>query len=448
MVGVLGLAGACSSSGGGSNADTTDFTSSSGGTSGGSGGAPEQDNCYRTGNLCECEDGDRGVYSCRDGEDVCNCNLCQQLDPEEFEFDACGGEPFGTWVLTDAETVVSKITFGRWETRQSTDECAAELELDDIDSLDFRLIFADGGDAEVYRSAQEGTYRYDAACAQAELGASCESTDWNGFDCTEEQCGVCSCPRLVSESSRTETWTWTRTETTVTIRGGTGDSWDYDYCVEDDQLQLVAEGLRLVFARAYTFSNPGPCADRGEAECYGGCERGRCVGDSDCEAASSEATCTNRQGCEWEAETCFGSPEACRLADYGNVPGCDFVETQPVCSGEREPCEDQTIESCEAVDGCEVSPGCVGGEVYCGVLYGACGACGNVTGCEPCADDFAVCVGSTTCEAQPRQSDCEGATYYEMGDCEWVDELCVGELPPCEELAPEECEDAPGCSLD
>lgn len=427
VVGALGLASACSTSGGGSDGNTAESESASssggnGGTSTGSAAASGQDNCSRTNDACECENGGRGLYSCHDGENVCNCDACEQLAPETFAFDACGGEPLGTWILSSTETFGAHV-FVSNELTGHTDFCPAQLKFDDVDAFDYRLAFSDSGEVEVYTSAYSTTYWYDEACVEEGLYTSCEATDWDLFECTGQACGLCSCPVSWPESSWTGTWT--QSDSALSISTATGESTDYDYCVDGDRMQLLAEGISLVFARAYTFSRPLPCADREPEACTGGC------------------------ALDGDTETCSGSPDACALGDYGNVLGCEWVDAaEPNCAGERERCQDQALESCEDLYGCEVASACVGGAVACDALSGACGFCADVTGCTPCSDRDAPCIGSTTCEAQPRQSDCESATEYGMGDCEWLDETCVGELIPCEELTPEECAGAPGCMLD
>lgn len=115
--------------------------------------------------------------------------------------------------------------------------------------------------------------------------------------------------------------------------------------------------------------------------------------------------------------------------------------------GTLAPCRDIDSASCEAAPGCMVGAGCEGGAVSCGKLTGACSFCGDVDGCGDCGQGSASCADSSTCGAQQTSYASGSVQQLGMGDCQWVEDLCIGEPIPCDELPREACVSAPGCEL-
>jgi hypothetical protein len=363
---------------------------------------------------------------------------------EAPEFDACAGEPFGVWE-SDSITAPS-LTLRLYQRDRLGGVNFAGTCPTQVDELvtrgKVRLSLLDGGDAVMTGSPVSLSYRLLDECVQETVDQSCTQLELNG-KCTKT-CGICQCD-LMGNTFDGE-GTWSRQGSTLTL--SLANVWSLDYCVQGDRLMLRdIDGLVLELHRLNLFSSPAACAGRSPEACVRGCALGVCEGGVLCEAAMNEASCTNRQGCTWNAESCVGQPEPCELADYGVVPGCDLTDTPLNCTGTRAPCRDMDSVSCEAAPGCMVSAGCEGGAVSCGKLTGACSFCGDVDGCGDCGEGSASCAGSSSCVAQQSSYACERVKQLGMGDCQWVEGLCMGEPTPCDELPPEACASAPGCEL-
>lgn len=401
------------------------------------------------GGSCACGGDASGEIECNNGVATCVCDECGELPaPEPADFDACGGEPFGTWVLSEISPGDVTTLVHRNLGDTTGDYCPAEVTALG-DDISFRLVLADGGDMAFELSGLSYSLQLLESCvAEARISSGCDQVLLDreiGVDpvgTCSANCDICSCNILREGSFE---GTWERSDTTLDL---SYVGFDHEYCVEGNQMRLRNEdGLVLVMQRVFPFSDPTPCEERSVEQCIQGCRVGQCLGDADCESASSEGDCTNQQGCEWDAESCTGSPRDCSLADYDVVPGCEFLDEEPSCAGARVACEEVAIEECDAAPGCGVEGGCVGGTVTCSVLTGACDFCNNVDGCGDCPDGGGACAGSSTCEQQPSSFACEDATNYGMGDCEWIDSLCRGEATPCEDLPAEVCDDVTGCNL-
>jgi len=373
-------------------------------------------------------------------------------------FDACAGEPFGLWRISDLEWEARAVTFTRpspaFIGRTDVIDCPASV-LDPQLPEQLILELADGGSGRMYRTAAGHTHQYADSCATPFLGKPCEQHAEPG-QCSRN-CDACTCrfsPMLRVEANGD--LEWQVVDSVLTLSPELNPDQVFDYCVNGDQLRLLdASGATLTLTRAFAISNPTRCEDRTLETCElgegpnRGCRVGACVGAAGCDGASREEDCANRQGCAWDDSVCAGDPgPGCDLGQLDLTPGCELVDAQPRCVGTRTPCHDVPAEACEASDGCSFGPGCDGGAVDCGALSGACSLCDQVMGCTECSSGMSTCGGAATCLDQSTQPACEAVESLGMGRCQWVDAICRGAARPCEELGVDVCADAVGCHVE
>jgi hypothetical protein len=404
-------------------------------------GVEEDPDACQAGQECICNDGRVGQMLCAEEAGSCDCKGCPEAPAAGvLEFDACGGEPFGFWRLKQTlhEGLEIPVYFDETTLLGTCPGAITQLDQD----IEYRLELQDGGVLNMAGASTPMSFNMLGACLEELTGLPGDDSGNCRRECGVYQCDVPSEPY----PETTDLGSWTRTETTLDM-SFLGEA---QYCVDEGELRLRFEnGIVQVLERVFPFNAPSACEERAPESCTGGCRLGQCAGDAGCEDAREEANCTNRQGCDWLADACVGTPRDCGLGEYEVIPGCELLDAQPVCSGEREACDDTTLENCNVGDapGCQVEAGCVGGAVDCGVLTGACSMCDGVDGCSTCAEGSSACLGSSTCAEQLSQYSCERATTLEMGQCDWVEALCRGEAVACAEVPAEICDSVAGCAL-
>jgi hypothetical protein len=424
----------------------------------GAAGATGGGGACNPGSECFCSDGRRGTNRCETGSAVCSCDGCPPLNlaPQEpGVFSACGGFPAGRWRAKRVALgpLTASITAKQGAFPVGVGECPVEIP-QPSGEYDLRLELFEGGAANV---AFEATLAFNLAESCVSLKApfpACQpgidtgttfySLHVPGFSavgsCKSLACGICSCS---SGAVLVDNGRWSRSGTTLTVvtNPGSGEVTEsYEYCVQGDTMTLRNSfGFVIEMERSITSGTPAPCANRSEEQCAlgGGCALGVCVGNATCSSAESEAGCSTLSGCSWASEQCGGTaPAACKLEDFGVVPGCTIGSGKASCVGDPGPCTAKTEADCLKTPGCQRTPGCIGGTFSCGRYTGACSFCNAKVGCS-C--NVGYCEGSATCEAQ-QLSECEAAD-----GCSWVE--CQGTPTPCAQFDELTCGNVSGCRL-
>lgn len=286
----------------------------SSGQAGSAGMAP----CYPT--ACTCPNGLTGEQDCDSAE--CHCDSCPPFEPETpVPLQGCGGEPFGFWRLKSIDSNGFPL-YVRAESGGGS-HCQGQVVSLTESSADYLIEFLDGGSGNARFPAPRAEVLLANSCIQNVSGVSCENLF--GYDCVKEDCGLCRCD--LHGSGVDGRFGWSRSGSTLTVdMEFSSEPSLIEYCVDGSTLTLLASdgGINYVFERAYPTGVPTPCAERSVAECTSmGCHIGACDGAGDCVAAQTEASCTNQQGCSWNAAICSGeAPSSCTFSDYGFVPGC------------------------------------------------------------------------------------------------------------------------------
>jgi hypothetical protein len=352
----------------------------------------------------------------------------------------CGGDPFGRWIEKSADTkgfalhIYAKSSTGATQVYT----CDAQVTRS-VDSFGFRFEIHDGGKA-IY-SQRFGPMSFDVlnSCVLEKVSQSCERLQLTG-SCSPGVCGICSC--TASNAVELE-GTWTRSPTTLTFSTPGFTSVSLDYCVQGNEMTVRdSSGVLVTLARTAVSGAPTPCAQR-TSDCTvgGGCRLGACIGGTTCATAATEAVCTTRQGCSWAPDQCGGTaPTACKLADYGIVPGCVLLPGTPECTGTYDPCEKLGVVDCSSTAGCQWMSTCVGGQADCEQSINGCSSsCDLIQGCR-CDGATLKCVGTANCAQQTDDLRCRLAR-----GCRWVD--CHGPMISCSRLNELNCETSLGCRL-
>jgi hypothetical protein len=418
---------------------------SGGSGSGGSGGSgsigPGGDDCIE-GLSCDCEPGWQGTATCVDGEEVCNCEECPALEVVEApELTSCGGEPFGTWRL-------SQLEFGAVPIELSVNgspvgSCDGVFNIDG-DLPRVLMDLKDGGTAQYLAETAAMTQSWSDSCVTSKVSQFyCDSSVWSGVTNCELDCDICTCDSGFNENDE-PSGEWARTSSTLELAPW-GTPTTFEYCVEAEQLKLSAGGAYMVFDRVYTLSAPTPCAERTPETCMLGefCSLGGCGGGDGCETVSTEEDCLTYETCTWDPNRCAGQDQyTCGLADFGTVPGCEFVDEARACTGQPTACATLDVASCETIPGCELETG--------GRCTGPSLACADFDACPIgyCNDDGGECTGSTSCAAFESEDDCaEANENFPTAPCVWEESYCEGTPTPCSSYSQEECAAVPGCQL-
>jgi hypothetical protein len=350
----------------------------------------------------------------------------------------CGGEPFGRWRATSADTSGFQLPLylqSSSGTIYSGGQCPAET-TKPFDAYDLRLEVQDGGAAAYALRFDAPSFHVLDSCVMSMVGGSCDRLQTMG-SCSVGACGICECTLAGSASF---SGTWKRSATTLTFTTSDNAVLNLDYCVQGDEMTVRdASGIVSTLARTAVTGTASPCAQRTTDQCKlgGGCYLGACVGGPTCATSKNESDCTTHQGCSWAQDQCTGTPSACQLGDYGVVPGCDFVPGTPKCTGTASSCTTVTREQCTSVTGCQAVAACVGTATEgCSQFSHAC-PCDAYPGCS--CDSSGICVGTTTCAQQ--------SLFFctEVRGCSWVE--CTGTATPCAQLNELTCENTPGCTL-
>jgi hypothetical protein len=428
---LVGAAAGCSSSG--APAGQSTGTAGTGGT-GGLG-------CV-AGTPCLCFDGADGTTDCSfgpQGPAYCDCYQCPPFSPElPPPTSGCGGEPFGSWIAQTAEvTAGGDVVF--YEGAVSIGSCSTQL-LDFDPVVDMRLVLYDGGGASVSWSGVRVKRRFSEGCAINMTGDRCAN-----IGCTSlTGCGLCECDDIVLGESGSFQWTRSAATLTLTEPSYPHRSRSLAYCVNGDSMTLEIPGVRFTMRRADFAGAPVACVARSLADCTKGtgCRIGECVGASaTCATATTEPTCTNRQGCSWDTSRCLGTtPPLCTLAEYGVLPGCGIYQPGATCAGTALPCADIPAAQCTNLPGCSVRDACRGPALDCRQIADVLNVCDFDIGCSQ--NTSGACVGASSCEVQPTQLRCK--SRY---DCVWAVGACAGASGACASNSLTSCTRNPGCSI-
>lgn len=430
--------------------------------SGGDSGAPadgvgspapggDQSSC-EAGLECPCPSGLIGTTECDGGHSSCNCSDCPTFTPTpDSDFEACGGDVFGTWQLKSYDPSQTRVFFS-YANIFTSSSGSCETQIDGAKQPEFLLDLRNGGDARVKLVSALISFSVLDSCVQSQVPTSCARFD----GCTRGKCGVCSCT-YDTTSIQTDRALWSRTGTVLSVEAISGDHGvSFDYCVNGDEIRLRNTVNKEIFtlSRVYVYGTPTPCANRPTDQCVttvqsdafdpGSCHVGRCDG-TNCPSAESEADCTNVQGCTWNTAVCAGTPAVqCGLSDFGMVPGCVLGTKAPHCVGSAVPCSShQTAGECSSYKGCTPMPGCKGTATFtCDYYVTTCGDCPG--GCSCGSDAHGItCAGSGKC------SDLNLTKCFETDGCTWENEFgtCEGTVPACDSLGAGECEAQLGCML-
>ncbi|MES1175192.1 MAG: hypothetical protein ABUL62_12795 [Myxococcales bacterium] len=393
------------------------------------------------GKACECMPGQPGTVSCAGGFSSCECAECPPLDVHDAaKIDACGGAPFGVWRLTKLEVGRGQLELS--VAGQSRGSC--DFMLDTPGKIPRVLMnLKDGGVAEYDAEIVATQAHWSDGCVTSKAGQlSCGSTAWTGVSNCALSCDICSCDTTLG-STAAANGGWLRTASTLTV-APFGTSGEFDYCAQGSKLTLSRPDLSLEFEQVFTLDTPTACDKRSPVQCTlgQGCSLGVCEGAGPCAQSGSEAACLTKQGCTWDATACTGLPRSCTLADFGTVPGCDFVDHATSCIGTPTACTTLDVDTCVDRPGCKLNDG---------------GRCSGPS--LPCKDFFACpigycsfnspdCNGLSSCAAFKDHSQCDDANdNFPNAPCTWEQSWCEGDAEPCSSYAQSACGSVPGCEL-
>jgi hypothetical protein len=437
--GLLGLAAAllfpaCGNSKNGSMADPS---------SGGNG--PSINTCH-SGEKCSCGAGRVGTVACEGSVGACECEPCPALEVADAPaITPCGGEPFGSWRLTQVEWGRSELSL----TSRGESVGSCDMMTKPVGTKPPRLLMSlyEGGDAEYFSERSEVAVSWSESCVTSKVSEfSCGSKAWTGVSACKVDCDTCNCSTSTAAFSEDE-GEWGRTQEGLLIPiFGQGGPWAY--CVTGDELELSSEVAHLVFERITRFTRPAACSARTAKNCAVGvpttCWLGACVGGPSCEDASSEGSCLTNSGCSWDADACVGTAaEECQLGDLGVVPGCELTNKSVSCHGTAPQCEGRTADECGG--GCTFNDdGRCTGTLRC-ENFDYC----PIEQCEPGPDgDICAKDGPFECSAlSATECDSIALDYYGDESCSWEAAFCEGAPVACEDLPNDECDYAAGCAL-
>jgi hypothetical protein len=442
-----GFAGAFSGGAGGfAGLPNTGGTALTGGT--GSGGGPS---CLE-GAPCTCKGDATGTITCSADGPTCECPPAEECSAKADApcFEACGGDPFGAWVLEES-------CFGRTASPNNGSTCRSVIQGEDKGS-DVRMRILDGGVLElVAHEAWQVSAQVGLSCLAINTVKKCQfATSWQESllfassaptTCQENACGVCDCGGQVdSYPSQFSFERWSRSGKTLQL-----GFVSVPYCVKGDELWIGGSDSNGTPKVSYKFKKqscegtPLACSKRTPEQCTQGfsCSLGSCHGASGsvprCLTAGSESDCSVLQGCVWDPDGCSGAPnDKCEFASCGIEPGCTWGPPQQRCGGFAFPCQDRDVTQCTG-GGC--SPRVCQPN---GLDYGACQQllsatdCGKAPGCTWASN---VCTGSSLCAAQT------DATICQKLSC-WPSPWCDGTPNECSALTLDTCYDTPGCRIE
>jgi len=353
---------------------------------------------------------------------------------------ACGGAPFGVWRLTKLEVGRTQMTLSVGGESRST----CDVMLDTPDETPHVLMnLKDGGVAEYDAETVAIQAHWSNNCVTSKSAPlSCGSKAWTGVSNCALSCDICTCDTTLGKNTG-ENAGWQRTASTITV-APFGNSAAFDYCVQGSKLTLSSPEQSLDFEQVFTVDTPTACEKRSAVQCTlgKGCSLGVCEGSSSCAQADFEVECLTRQGCTWNATACTGRSRSCTLADFGTVPGCDFVDHPTSCVGTPTACTTLDVDTCASRRGCKVNKGgrCTGPSLPCEDFFG----------CPIGYCDFNSpnCNGVSSCAAFKADYQCDDANEnFPNAPCKWEPSWCEGVAEPCSSYAQSACGDVPGCQL-
>jgi hypothetical protein len=373
---------------------------------------------------------------------MCECEPCPGLDVTDApSVSGCGGEPFGSWQLTQVEWGRSQLELS--VAGQAAGSC--DIMTKQVGDQPPRVLMSlyEGGAAEYFSETSKTTVSWSESCVTSKVSQfGCGSKAWSGVSECKVDCDTCTCNSF-SAASNVEQATWQRTQEALTLELF-GRAMEFAYCVSGDKVELSAPGAYLVFERITKLAKPADCSDRTAMSCLAGepqtCELGACTGGPSCEAAFSEGTCLTTSGCSWDAAACTGLAQAeCHLADFGVVPGCELTNKPVTCQGTVLACDDRAG-LCNG--GCTLNDKgrCTGGPLQCESFLVCPFEC-DLEYDYSCSGGQFLCAGLNEYACEDTAEDYDGEA------CTWQPAFCEGTATPCKDVPTDECNLVPGCAL-
>jgi len=353
--------------------------------------------------------------------------------------DACGGTPFGVWRLTKLEVARSQLALT--VAGQSRGSCDVMLDTPG-ETPRVLMNLKDGGAAEYETEVVTTRAHWSNTCVVSQVAQfSCGSEAWTGVSKCALDCDICSCTTTLGTTAGNVGWH--RTASTLTV-APFGKSAEFDYCVQGSKLMLSSTELSLEFEQVFTVDTPTACEKRSATQCSlgEGCSLGKCEGVASCGQHAFETDCLTNQGCSWRANACTGLTGPCTLADFGTVPGCDFVDHPTSCVGTPTACTTLDVNACTTRRGCKVNKGgrCAGPSLPCEDFFSC--------PIGYCSWDSPDCFGSSSCAAFKSESQCGNANAnFPNAPCTWEPSWCEGDAAPCSSYEQSDCGTVPGCTL-
>jgi hypothetical protein len=393
------------------------------------------------GTACECKPGQPGTLSCRADGHICECEQCPALQVHDAaKTEACGGEPFGVWRLTQLDLGRTPMTVSA--NGQSNGTCDLML---DTPSETPRVLMKlrEGGTAEYDTKQLVTKAHWSESCISSKTALlACGSDGWTGVWGCALDCDICTCSTTLGKTP-SQNAGWRRTATTLSV-APLGNIIEFDYCVNGSKLTLSGADMSLEFEQVFTVDTPTACEQRSQDECTlgEGCGLGVCQGSSSCAQARYESACLTMQGCTWDATACTGRAGDCTLADFGTVPGCEFVDQATTCVGTPTACTALDVGTCADRRGCKVNKG--------GRCAGPSLPCADFSSCPIgyCTWDSPDCHGTSSCAAFNSETQCDNANEnFPNSPCTWEPAWCEGDAEPCSSYEQSVCGTIPGCKL-
>ena len=194
---------------------------------------------------CFCEDRRDGECPCTSAEcsecaSACSCTHCPAFAPEPRQpFDACGGQPVGTWVTTVFPQADFELT--RFYLEKVAAVCRTEL-LEGPATFEFRVTLGNDSMARYDIGAAAIKFKGLRDCLGGGLDCYMIGTVYPDFEnCWDTDCGICQCESSVP-ATRTE-GTWQSSGNLLQFgvpHAHAPFDWNasFEYCVRGDTLEL------------------------------------------------------------------------------------------------------------------------------------------------------------------------------------------------------------------
>jgi hypothetical protein len=212
---------------------------------------------------CSCGDGRDGECPCISAEcsvckSACSCTHCPSFAPEPSQpFDACGGQPLGTWVTTAFPQADFELT--RFVFQEVAGRCRTEF-VGGPGTFEFRVTLGNASTARYDISAASVKFAGLRDCLGGGGNADCETIGAAHEElknCWDTGCGICQCESSVVPTNADGTWE----SSGNLLRFGLPSApapfdWTapFEYCVRGDTLELrhTYSDLRYALTRVTT----------------------------------------------------------------------------------------------------------------------------------------------------------------------------------------------------